>query len=281
MIKFWNSPAKINVFLYITGIRSDGYHNIQTLFQLLNYGDIIYISTNFNNTIHLTTNLKEIQNSQNTIIKAAELLKKIHLSRFNSSKLGAKIHLQKKIPIGSGLGGGSSNAATTLIALNILWKTKYTLQELAYFGNLLGSDIPLFIMGKTTIAEGTGNIFYPYNTTQKWYLISYPKINISTKKIFSDPYLKRNSPIRSIASLLKHPFRNDCEQLIKKKFTLIKNLINWLSQYAPSRITGTGSCIFSEFNTQSDAKKVLSLLPLNVSGFITNSTNISTLHKQL
>lgn len=136
-------------------------------------------------------------------------------------------------------------------------------------------------MGKTSIAEGTGNILYPIKTKKKWYLIVYPKIRISTKQIFSHPKLKRNSRKKNIDLLLKTPFKNDCETLVKRQFNKINDLMTWLSQYALFRITGTGSCIFSEFNSKKDAIKIFSILPLNVHGFITNGTNISILHKQL
>jgi len=179
------------------------------------------------------------------------------------------------------MGGGSSNAATVLIALNTLWNINFTLLQLAHFGKKLGADVPLFIMGKTSIAEGIGNILYPIKTKKKWYLITFPNIKISTKEIFTHPELQRNSKRKCIDLLLKTPFTNDFEKLLKQKFYKIKYLLKQLTQYAPSRITGTGSCIFSEFTSKNDAKKILTILPRNVFGFVTRSSNTSILHKQL
>ncbi|QCI19748.1 MAG: 4-(cytidine 5'-diphospho)-2-C-methyl-D-erythritol kinase [Buchnera aphidicola (Brevicoryne brassicae)] len=280
MIYTWPSPAKINLFLYVTGRRLDGYHYIQTLFQFLNYSDTLKIIPNKTGKIKLFTKKKSLINIQNTIINAAELLKEKALlyKKIKSYNLGAKIFLNKIIPIGSGLGGGSSNAATTLVVLNKLWNTQFTLKELALFGLEIGADVPFFIMGKTSIGEGIGEILYPIRQEEKWYLIVYPNIRILTKNIFSSPYLIVKSPKKSIKTLLKSDFRNDFENILKRQFITIKKLIVTLSTYAPSRITGTGSCVFSEFNNKKDAEKVFSLLPKNMRGFITKSVNISPLH---
>lgn len=280
MIYTWPSPAKINLFLYVTGRRLDGYHYIQTLFQFLNYSDTLKIIPNKTGKIKLFTKKKSLINIQNTIINAAELLKEKALlyKKIKSYNLGAKIFLNKIIPIGSGLGGGSSNAATTLVVLNKLWNTQFTLKELALFGLEIGADVPFFIMGKTSIGEGIGEILYPIRQEEKWYLIVYPNIRILTKNIFSSPYLIVKSPKKSIKTLLKSDFRNDFENILKRQFIRIKKLIVTLSTYAPSRITGTGSCVFSEFNNKKDAEKVFSLLPKNMRGFITKSVNISPLH---
>lgn len=277
----WLSPAKINLFLYITGVRSDGYHYIQSLFQFLNYGDTLKIIPNKKGTIQLFTENNSLLNKKNSIVTAAELLKKkaLDYGKKRSSNLGAEIFLNKRIPIGSGLGGGSSNAATTLIVLNNLWKTKFTLKELATISLKIGSDIPAFIMGKTTIVEGIGEILHPVKRQEKWYLIVYPNISILTKNMFSNYSFKKNTTKKTIEILLKSEFHNDFENIIKKKFKKIKKLINMLSFYAPSHITGTGSCIFAEFNDKNSAKKIHSLLPHNVEGFIAKSVNISPLHR--
>lgn len=280
MIYTWPSPAKINLFLYVTGIRSDGYHYIQSLFQFLNYGDTLKIITNNTGNIELFTKKELFLNTENIIIKAANLLKSkaLYYKKINCTNLGAKIFLNKKIPIGSGLGGGSSNAATVLIALNKLWKIKFTLKELAKFSLKIGSDIPAFIMGKTSIVEGIGEILHPIQRKEKWYLIIDPKINILTKNMFSNDFLKSNTQKKTIQLLLKSPFSNDFENIISKKFKKIKQLISILSFYAPTRITGTGSCIFSEFDNKLSAQKMFSLLPKNIKGFIAKSINTSPVH---
>ncbi|QCO70738.1 4-(cytidine 5'-diphospho)-2-C-methyl-D-erythritol kinase [Buchnera aphidicola] len=283
MIHTWLSPAKINLFLYVTSIRKDGYHNIQTLFQFLNYGDTLKIIANKTGCIQLFSEKKNLLNVKNSIIIAANLLKEKALfdGKLLNPNYGAKIILKKKIPTGSGLGGGSSNAATTLIVLNKLWNTEYTLKELALFSLKIGADVPGFITGKTAIIEGIGDILSPVIQQEKWYLVVYPYIHISTRKMFSSPFLKSDTPKKSIPELLTLPFSNDFENIAKKKFIKIKKLISMLSSYAPSRMTGTGSCVFSEFNNKRSAEKIFSLLPKNMKGFIAKSVNISPLHKTL
>ncbi|QCI17578.1 4-(cytidine 5'-diphospho)-2-C-methyl-D-erythritol kinase [Buchnera aphidicola (Acyrthosiphon lactucae)] len=283
MIHTWLSPAKINLFLYVTSARKDGYHNIQTLFQFLDYGDTLKIIPNKKGNFRLFTTKKNLLDVNNSIIIAAKLLKENALfhGKLPNSNYGAEIFLKKKIPIGSGLGGGSSNAATTLIVLNKLWKTEYTLQELATLSLKIGADVPGFIMGKTAIIEGIGDIIYPIIKKEKWYLVVYPYINVSTKNMFSSPFLIHNTRKKSITELLRLPFSNDFENIAKKKFIAIQKLITILSSYAPSRMTGTGSCVFSEFNNKKSAQKIFSLLPKNMQGFIAKSVNISPLHKAL
>ncbi|ALD15133.1 kinase [Buchnera aphidicola (Aphis glycines)] len=276
----WPAPAKINLFLYVTGIRSDGYHYIQSLFQFLNYGDTLKIIENNTGHIELFTEKKLILKTENTIIRAAKLLKSkaLYYAKNNCHALGAKIFLNKKIPMGSGLGGGSSNAATVLIVLNQLWKTKFTLEELARFSTEIGSDVPAFIMGKTSITEGIGEILYPIQRKEKWYLVVYPEIHILTKNIFSSFSLKSKAQKKPIQLLLQSPFSNDFENIVSNKFKKIKKLISMLSLYAPARMTGTGSCVFAEFDNKISAQKTFSLLPQNVKGFIAKGMNTSSLH---
>ncbi|QCI21486.1 4-(cytidine 5'-diphospho)-2-C-methyl-D-erythritol kinase [Buchnera aphidicola (Hyadaphis tataricae)] len=283
MIDTWPSPAKINLFLYINGKRADGYHYIQTLFQLLDYNDTLKIIPNNSGKVELFTKKKSLINIKNTIFSAARILKEkaLFYKNINTINFGAKIFLTKNIPIGSGLGGASSNAATTLIVLNKLWGIQFTLKELALFGLEIGADVPIFIIGQTSVGEEIGNVLYPILTKEKWYLVIYPNINISTKKIFSSPFLRSNTPKKSIKTLLKSTFRNDCEHVVTKQFIKIKKLITMLSLYAPSRITGTGSCIFSEFKNKKSAEKILFLLPKNMKIFIVKSINTSPLHDLL
>lgn len=280
MIYTWPSPAKINLFLYVTGIRLDGYHYIQSLFQFLNYGDTLKIISNKTGKIELFTEKKYFINTENTIITAAKLLKSkaLYYEKINCTTCGAKIFLNKQIPIGSGLGGGSSNAATALIVLNKLWKTKFTLEELAAFSLEIGSDVPAFVMGKTSIVEGIGETLHPIQMKKKWYLVVYPKIHILTKNIFSSFSVKSKTQKKTIPLLLRSPFSNDFENIVSNKFNKIKKLLAILSAYAPTRMTGTGSCVFAEFNDKLSAQKIFSLLPKNMKGFITNSMNISPLH---
>ncbi|UAJ65636.1 4-(cytidine 5'-diphospho)-2-C-methyl-D-erythritol kinase [Candidatus Schneideria nysicola] len=280
----WIAPAKINLFLYITGRKKNGYHLLQTLYQFLNYGDILTINSNFNGRIQLIHNYNFISDEKNLIIRAAHLLKNFVMQKNKNtltSLLGANISLKKVIPIGGGLGGGSSNAATVLIALNKQWKLNLNLNILANIGLKLGADVPFFIRGKSAFAEGIGDCLLPIFPKEKWYIITVPPINISTADIFNDPNLKRNSPRLSLLKLLVMPFKNDCELIVRKRFVIVDKHISWLLKHIPSsRLTGTGSCILSEFDTEDDARKILSLFPNWMYGFIAKSTNISPLHKK-
>ncbi|PPI88970.1 4-(cytidine 5'-diphospho)-2-C-methyl-D-erythritol kinase [Candidatus Pantoea edessiphila] len=278
MTTLWPAPAKLNLFLYITGRRSDGYHNIQTIFQLLDYSDMIKIEINNSGDIDLLTDLINIPKENNLIIKAATLLK-LKSKKILPLKTGAFISIQKKLPIGSGLGGGSSNAATVLVALNYLWKTQFTVYELATLGLQLGADIPVFIYGFTAFAEGIGEKIRPIKIKEKWYLIVYPNINISTSEIFSCFNLTRNNKNYNLQTLLHLPFSNDFEKIVRTNFIQIDNIISFLLNYAPTRLTGTGSCVFSVFDIESKAYDVLKLIPQSFTGFVAKGINISPLRK--
>ncbi|EKT57479.1 4-(cytidine 5'-diphospho)-2-C-methyl-D-erythritol kinase [Providencia sneebia] len=276
----WPSPAKLNLFLYITGRRPDGYHELQTLFQFVNYGDEITLTSRNDDQINLLTPMSGIPPEQNLIIKAAKLLQDYCRNTLNlTSPLGADIHIHKILPMGGGIGGGSSNAATMLIGLNEHWGTHISDDTLAELGKTLGADVPVFVRGHAAFAEGIGEILTPAEPKEKWYLVAHPGIEIATATIFTDPQLNRNSPKCSLAALLLDPFANDCEPIARKRFREVEQLVSWLLQYAPSRLTGTGACVFSEFETQADALKVLNKAPSWVHGFVTQGVNESPLHK--
>ncbi|PPI88121.1 4-(cytidine 5'-diphospho)-2-C-methyl-D-erythritol kinase [Candidatus Pantoea edessiphila] len=280
MIDIWPSPAKLNLFLYINNRRSDGYHNVQTIFQFLDYGDLLQIKINNSGNIELTTQFNDIPKENNLIIKAANLLKKT-AKNILPLNAGAIIHINKKLPIGSGLGGGSSNAATILVALNYLWKIRLTINELAKLSLQLGADIPIFIYGLASFAQGKGEKIIPINFKEKWYLITYPNIKISTKEVFNYSNLTRNTKHRSLHTLLNLPFTNDCENIVRSNFNKVDEIINLLMKYAPTRLTGTGSCVFSEFDNKKNAYDTLNLLPKYATGFIAKGINISPLRQVL
>ncbi|MDX8000747.1 4-(cytidine 5'-diphospho)-2-C-methyl-D-erythritol kinase [Xenorhabdus sp. Reich] len=275
----WPSPAKLNLFLYITGQRSDGYHELQTLFQFLDYGDEITIIPRQDNQIHLLTPVSGVGHDDNLIVRAARLLQnycKTH--QIGIGHLGADIRIDKCLPMGGGLGGGSSNAATVLIALNYHWQANLSDDELAQLGISLGADVPVFVKGQAAFAEGIGEKLQPASPEEKWFLVIHPGIEISTPIIFTDPELKRNSPIRALPALLKAPFTNDCEPIARKRFRKVEQLLLWLLQYAPSRLTGTGACVFGEFESEASAHKVLNQAPEWMQGFVARGVNISPLH---
>ncbi|MGO2304294.1 MAG: 4-(cytidine 5'-diphospho)-2-C-methyl-D-erythritol kinase [Providencia sp.] len=276
----WPSPAKLNLFLYITGQRPDGYHELQTLFQFLDYGDEITVTTRADNQLNLTTKMLGVEPENNLIVKAAKLLQSYCKNTLqHQGALGADISIHKVLPMGGGIGGGSSNAATTLIALNEHWGTQVSDEVLAELGKTLGADVPVFVKGHAAFAEGIGEILTPASPKENWYLVAHPGIEISTPTIFTDPQLNRNSPKRSLAALLLAPYANDCEPIARKRFREVEQLVSWLLQYAPSRLTGTGACVFSEFKTQADALKVLNKAPSWVQGFIAQGANESPLHR--
>ncbi|ATM95654.1 4-diphosphocytidyl-2-C-methyl-D-erythritol kinase [Yersinia frederiksenii] len=276
----WPSPAKLNLFLYITGRRADGYHQLQTLFQFLDYSDELTIVPRDDDQIHLLTPIEGVENEQNLIVRAARLLQHHH-KHSNAANVprGADISIKKRLPMGGGLGGGSSNAATVLVALNILWQCGLSDEELATLGLTLGADVPVFVRGHAAFAEGIGEKLQPAEPAEKWYLVAHPGVSIPTPIIFADPELKRNTPIRPLAALLSTPYANDCEPIARKRFREVEQALSWLLEYAPSRLTGTGACVFAEFDTESSAREVLSIAPEWLHGFVARGVNVSPLHR--
>ncbi|NUL36455.1 4-(cytidine 5'-diphospho)-2-C-methyl-D-erythritol kinase [Kosakonia sacchari] len=274
----WPAPAKLNLFLYITGQRADGYHTLQTLFQFLDYGDTLSIEPRNDGEIHLLTPVEGVPDEENLIVRAARLLmQRAAQSGRLPAGSGAEIAIDKRLPMGGGLGGGSSNAATVLVALNHLWGCKLNVDELAALGLQLGADVPVFVRGHAAFAEGVGEILTPVNPPEKWYLVAHPGVSIPTPVIFRDPELPRNTPQRSIDTLLKCEFGNDCEVIARKRFREVDAALSWLLEYAPSRLTGTGACVFSEFDTESAARQVLEQAPEWLHGFVARGVNLSPL----
>jgi len=282
MMTHWPSPAKLNLFLYITGQRADGYHTLQTLFQFLDYGDTLDIAPRGDGEIRLLTPVEGVAHEDNLIVRAARLLMK---AASESNRLpqgsGADISIEKRLPMGGGLGGGSSNAATVLVALNHLWQCGLSVDELAALGLTLGADVPVFVRGHAAFAEGVGEILTPVEPEEKWYLVAHPGVSIPTPVIFKDPDLPRNTPKRSIKTLLKCEFGNDCEVIARKRFREVDAALSWLLEYAPSRLTGTGACVFAEFDTESRARQVLEQAPEWLKGFVAKGVNLSPLHRAL
>nr|WP_237725307.1 4-(cytidine 5'-diphospho)-2-C-methyl-D-erythritol kinase [Vibrio fluvialis] len=272
----WPSPAKLNLFLYITGRRTDGYHELQTLFQFLNHGDTLTITANTSGEIVLTQELPGVKTEENLIWKAATALQ-----RASGCSFGAKIELNKVLPMGGGIGGGSSNAATVLVALNFLWQTHLNDDELAQIGLALGADVPVFVRGFAAFAEGVGEQLSPVEAQEKWYLVVRPDVSIATKDIFTHPQLTRNTVKRDLATLLDTCYENDCEKIVRMLYPEVDKQLSWLLQYAPSRLTGTGSCVFAEFLSKKEAEAVLAELPDNVSAFIALGRNVSPLKETL
>ena len=276
------SPAKLNLFLYITGQRADGYHTLQTLFQFLDYGDTLTFHPRQDGQVRLLTPMSGVPDEQNLILRAARLLMQIARESYRlPDGSGADISIEKRLPMGGGLGGGSSNAATVLVALNALWQCGLSVDELAMLGLTLGADVPVFVRGHAAFAEGVGEILTPVSVAEKWYLVAHPGVSIPTPVIFRDPDLPRNTPERSIDTLLKCEFSNDCEVIARKRFHEVDAALSWLLEYAPSRLTGTGACVFAEFETEAAARQVLEQAPEWLQGFVARGMNHSLLQQAL
>ncbi|AGH38271.1 4-diphosphocytidyl-2-C-methyl-D-erythritol kinase [Bibersteinia trehalosi USDA-ARS-USMARC-188] len=270
------SPAKLNLFLYITGKLPNGYHELQTLFQFLDFGDEIEIEITAQSEIKLLNAVEGVATEENLIYRAAKLLQKQ-----TACSQGAKIAVNKKLPMGAGLGGGSSNAATVLVALNHLWQTQLSLEQLAELGLSLGADVPIFVHGFAAFAEGVGEKLTPCKIPEKWYLVLKPDVAISTAAIFSHPDLPRNTPKRTLTVLLQSPWLNDCEKIVKDLYPEVDECLSWLIKYAPARLTGTGACVFAEFDCKDDALAAFQAMPSDYQGFVAQGQNISPLHQTL
>ncbi|NOJ20063.1 4-(cytidine 5'-diphospho)-2-C-methyl-D-erythritol kinase [Vibrio jasicida] len=279
MIEFstrWPSPAKLNLFLYINGRTDNGYHELQTLFQFVDHGDELSIQANGSGEITISPEIEGVPLKDNLIWKAATALQ-----RYANCSYGAHIDLHKILPMGGGIGGGSSNAATALVALNYLWQTHLSDDELAEIGLALGADVPVFVRGFAAFAEGVGEKLSPAHPDEKWYLVVRPNVSIATVDIFSHPDLTRNTPKRDLETLLNTPSVNDCEKIVRMLYPEVDKQLSWLLQYAPSRLTGTGSCVFAEFSSKAEAKAILAQLSDNVSAFVAQGRNISPLKETL
>lgn len=252
------APAKLNLFLHVTGRRPDGYHLLQTAFQLLDYGDVLHFESRDDGIIKRTTPVAGVPEELDLIVRAAQLLKSA--SRGKSEHLGASIAIEKHLPMGGGLGGGSSDAATTLIALNHLWQTGLTRTELMALGLKLGADVPFFIFGQNAFAEGVGEALQPVETPECWYVVIEPGVSAPTAEIFSSSDLTRNTKPVRITDFSKAPIcfeKNDLQAVATKLFPPIAEAIDWLRQFGDARMTGSGACVFCAFPQEHQADEVL------------------------
>lgn len=283
------SPAKLNLFLHVVGQRVDGYHELETLFQFIDYSDTIKISITKNSNIELLTPIDGVLNEDNLIIKAARLLQKHIVHKQQTPIYGAQISIDKVLPMGGGLGGGSSNAATILVALNALWQSNFTHDELAEIGLTLGADVPIFVHGFSAFAQGIGEQLTPVSPDECWYLVTKPDVSISTARVFTSKDLPRNtSKIISkdfsidykdvdLFASTAPKYHNDCQTMVIKHYDQVANLLAWLIEYVPSRMTGTGACIFSRFSSQQEACELQAKLPIGISSFVAQGLNKSPL----
>ena len=269
------APAKLNLFLHVTGRRQDGHHELETLFQFLSVHDRLHVQHTRDGHIHLPTAIDGLAVEDNLVYRAAQLLLPLRKTMTD----GATIMLEKHLPMGGGLGGGSSDAASTLIALNHLWDLRIPRQKLAQLGLQLGADVPVFVHGQATLARGVGEEFYPAAPTEAWYLIIDPGVHVSTADVFRHPALPRNTPkindTKVTDYLAWENCHNDCEELVREMYPPVAKAIDWLVEYAPTRMTGTGACVFGYFTNQAAAQAALSELPSEFSGFVAQGLNTS------
>lgn len=266
------APAKLNLFLHITGRRADGYHNLQTLFRMLDVGDELSFQADDSGEIRFSCSEVSISGDDNLVLRAAKMLQALA-----AEGAGARIHLNKRTPMGGGLGGGSSDAATTLHALNVLWQLQLSTQQLADVGLKLGADVPVFVHGQTAFAEGVGEKLQPVELADCWYLVVTPDAHVSTAAVFTHPDLIRDSKPLTLADLMTSPWRNDCQPLVERLCPQVAITLQWLVEYAPSRMTGTGASVFAEFADELSARRALADLPANCRGFVARGLNQSPL----
>lgn len=284
----WPAPAKLNLMLHITGRRTDGYHELQTVFQFIDFADQLEFVPRKDGRIIRHSDGFAVLENEDIIIRAATLLREQYLqlkapAGKTDSKFGVDIFLQKNIPMGAGLGGGSSDAATTLLALNILWHMQFSLDELAEMGLSLGADVPVFVRGFAAFAEGVGEKLSPLTLPENWYLVLIPPVHVSTKEIFSNPELTRDCSAIKLCDLSRHEWRNVCTPVVRKNYPLVSQAIDIVGIYSKACMSGTGASVFASFATKAQADEVLQQIRQNPQtkswfSFVAQGKNQSPLH---
>ncbi len=263
------APAKLNLGLKVTGRRSDGYHLLETVFHFLDYGDTVQIRIRDDGLVERSSELAGVPAEQDLVVRAARLLQS-----FTGTGLGATIHVEKRIPMGGGLGGGSSDAATVLMALNHLWGTGVDRDTLMGLGVRLGADVPVFIFGNSAFATGIGELLTPIDVPPMWYCVFHPGVNVPTAEIFSSKLLTRDSA-PSIMPILEttQRRRNDLQSVVCDRYPAVSELLNELKEYGLPLMTGSGSCCFIEVESRSEADKVYRSMSGRYSGFVAKGMN--------
>lgn len=273
----WPAPAKLNLFLHITGRRADGYHLLQTLFRILDVGDTLRFDINSQGDVSRAYTLPGVEPERDIIVRAARLLQ----PHSRQPGAGVVIHLDKRLPIGGGLGGGSSTAATTLVALNRLWDCRLDTATLARLGLSLGADVPVFVHGHTAWGEGVGENLSPIDLPPAWYVVLAPHVSVSTAEIFSDPQLRRDCPAITIRDFLAGRASNVCEPCVKSRYPEVAAALEALSTFSPARLTGTGACVFAVFASEQAARGAWDKLADRWKGFVARGVNVSPLQAAL
>lgn len=268
----WPAPAKLNLFLHVTGRRADGYHLLQTVFQFLDYGDELQFAIREDGAIRRHGDVPRVAEADDLLVRAAQ-----RLQAETGCGRGADIAITKRLPMGGGLGGGSSDAATVLVALNHLWGLELTTEELAAIGLALGADVPVFVHGFAAWAEGVGEALTPVAPEEPWYLVVKPPLEVPTAAVFGAPELTRDCPPITIPDFLSGRGSNVCEPVVRRRFPEVGEVLDWLGQYGEARLTGTGSCVFVAFEERAPAEAALAELPATWQGFVARGMNRSPL----
>lgn len=268
----WPAPAKLNLCLHIVGRRADGYHELQSALQFVDLCDQLRFHRRPPGVIERFGDVTGVEADSDLALRAAR-----HLAAVAGSTTGVAIEIDKRIPIGGGLGGGSSDAATVLVALNRLWSLGLDAEALARLGLELGADVPVFVRGRAAWVEGVGERLTPCDFVERDVLIVRPQSAISTAEIFQAPELTRNSPVTTIRAFLADGGRNDCEPTVRRRYPEVGEVLDWLREFSEARLTGTGSCVFATFADAAAARRVLAQVPGRWQGYVARSLNRSPL----
>jgi len=276
-VPIFSAPAKLNLMLHIVGRRADGYHELQTVFQLIDLCDRLEIRVREDGAIVRPKGPAGVGESEDLAVRAARALQKE-----TGTTLGAEISIKKSIPMGGGLGGGSSDAATTLLALNTLWRTQLTSEQIAAIGVKIGADVPVFLAGRSAWAEGVGERLTPVSLgADSWYVVLFPGVEVPTAAVFQAAELTRNSPPTTMRGFLETGGRNDCEAVVRAQFPAVAEALDWLARHAPARLTGTGSCVFAKFARSEDAERIAARVPDQWRAFVARGLDQSPLLEEL
>jgi 4-diphosphocytidyl-2-C-methyl-D-erythritol kinase len=277
----WPAPGKLNLFLHVVGRRSDGYHELQTAFQFIDLWDSIHFFQRPPGVIERVGALPGVAAEDDLVVQAARCLAAAATKTGVPLRQGVAIEVEKTLPMGGGVGGGSSDAATVLVGLNQLWGTGFSAERLAEIGLGLGADVPVFVHGHAAWAEGVGERLVPVDFPEPVYLLLQPGVAISTAEVFKAPELTRDSPVITIAGFLQTGGRNDCEPVVRRRYPVVAGALDWLGRHGPARLTGTGSCVFAPMTDATHAAAVLADKPGEWRGWVTQGLNQSPLTARL
>ncbi len=266
------APAKLNLFLHVTGRRADGYHELQTLFRFIDLADTLHFSLREDGMVHRTNAVEGVPEERDLCVRAARLLQ-----GETGCRLGVDIAVEKRIPMGGGLGGGSSDAATTLIALNRLWSLGLSRERLMALGLQLGADVPVFVFGENAFAEGVGERLHAYELSPAWYVVLFPPVHVPTAQIFSHPELTRDS-VSIIIRALPMRRRNDLQAVVCSLYPEVADHIAELGRHGRAMMTGSGACVFAEFESREEAEAALQKLPRSMKGVAVQGLTRHPLH---